>query len=51
MSNELGLRSMAFEVYDLQRPWTRWLQTATGSSAASASANTSGGWPTSVGRT
>jgi catechol 2,3-dioxygenase-like lactoylglutathione lyase family enzyme len=50
MANELGLRNVAFEVDDLQAPSTGWLPTATGWSAASASTNTAGGWPTCADR-
>jgi catechol 2,3-dioxygenase-like lactoylglutathione lyase family enzyme len=50
MANELGLRNVAFEVDDLQAPSTGWQRTATGWSAASASTNTAGAWPTCADR-
>ena len=50
MATELGLRNVAFEVDDLQAAVDRWLRTATGWSAASASTSRSGAWPTSADR-
>lgn len=51
MANELGLRSICFEVDDLHRgPSTVWLRTGTDWSADSVSTRTPGGWPMSAGR-
>ena len=49
MANELGLRSVCFEVADLQAAVDGWLRTDTDWSAASASTRTPGAWPTSAG--
>jgi hypothetical protein len=46
MANELGLRNVAFEVDDLQAAVDRLATDGTDLSAASASTNTSGAWPT-----
>jgi len=50
MANELGLRSICFQVDDLQGRSTDWLRTATDCSARSASTTTTGGWPMCAGR-
>ena len=50
VANELGLRSVCFEVDDLRQPSTAWLRTDTDWSAVSVSTRTPGAWPTCAGR-